>query len=132
SDVIRTGKLGSATVAFVARHGFDHRHLPSELPQRANFWALKSMGVQRVLGVSAVGGLQEACSPGTAVVPDQIIDRTRGVRPPSFFGEGVVAHVAMADPFCPVLRKAVVGALKATDGKTIDTGTYVVIEGPSF
>src|SRR5690606_23030952 len=93
-------------VAFLARHGRGHTILPSELPQRANFWALKSLGVERVLSVSAVGSLQSEFEPGHLVTPDQLIDRTGGLRPATFFGEGVVAHIAMAEPFCPAMRIA--------------------------
>jgi 5'-methylthioadenosine phosphorylase len=95
-------------------------------------WALKSLGVERVLGVSAVGGLQEACAPGTAVIPDQVIDRTRGDRPETFFGDGIVAHVGMADPICPSLREALHAAAHAGGQPVINGGTYVVIEGPAF
>lgn len=132
SDVIRVGELRGTRIAFLARHGAGHRLLPSELPQRANVWALKSLGVERVLGVSAVGGLREECAPGTAVVPDQVIDRTRGDRPETFFGGGLVAHVGMADPFCGPLRRAVGAAARAGEQPAIDHGTYVVIEGPAF
>ena len=132
SDVIRMGTLGGVRVAFLARHGPGHRYLPSEIPQRANFWALKSLGVQRVLAVSAVGGLREECAPGTALLPDQVIDRTRGDRPETFFGDGVVAHVGMADPVCGPLRRALRESAEASDQPMIDGGTYVVIEGPAF
>ena len=98
SDAIRVGELEGRRVAFLARHGRGHRLLPSELPQRANFWALKSLGVRQVLAVSAVGSLREDYAPGHLVAPDQLIDRTRGDRPATFFGEGVVAHVAFASP----------------------------------
>jgi len=132
SDAIRVGNLRGRRVAFLARHGKGHRLLPSELPQRANFWALKKLGVERVLGVSAVGGLREECAPGTMVVPDQLIDRTRGGRPETFFGCGVVAHVPMAEPFCIRFREAVTLAASRSSGQTPAEGTYVVIEGPAF
>lgn len=132
SDAIRVGRLGGERVAFLARHGAGHRLLPSELPQRANFWALKQLGVERVLAISAVGSLREEYRPGDMVVPDQLIDRTHGARPSTFFGEGVVAHVAMAEPFCPVLRGAALEAGRATGGTVHDGGSYVVIEGPAF
>lgn len=132
SDLIRVGTLRGRRVAFLARHGRHHSLLPSEIPQRANFWALKKLGVQRVLAVSAVGGLQEECAPGTVVVPDQLIDRTRGDRPETFLGEGIVGHVAMADPFCPPLRRGVVDAATAAGGTVHPGGTYVCIEGPAF
>jgi 5'-methylthioadenosine phosphorylase len=132
SSAIRVGWLGQTRMAFLARHAVGHRLLPGEVPQQANIWALKSLGAQRVIGVSAVGGLQEACAPGTAVVPDQLIDRTRGQRPSTFFGGGVVGHVAMAEPFCPALRAATVRAVAATGWEPVDGGSYVVIEGPAF
>ncbi|MEX1103118.1 MAG: S-methyl-5'-thioadenosine phosphorylase, partial [Dehalococcoidia bacterium] len=132
SDVIRVGTLDGVGVAFLARHGRGHRLLPSELPQRANFWALKSLGVERVLAVSAVGSLREEFRPGDVVVPDQLVDRTRGARPQTFFGEGVVAHVAFADPFCPQLRPLVLGAAREAGATAHDGGTYVTIEGPAF
>jgi 5'-methylthioadenosine phosphorylase len=132
SDAIRIGTLEGKCVAFLARHGRSHALLPSELPQQANLWALKSLGVERVLAVSAVGSLREDCHPGDMVVPDQLIDRTRGQRPHTFFGRGVVAHVGFADPFCPGLRAAVLGAARAAEAATRDGGSYVVIEGPAF
>ena len=132
SDPIRVGRLEGARVAFLARHGSGHRLLPSELPQRANFWALKRLGVERVLAVSAVGSLREEFRPGDMVVPDQLIDRTLGARPSTFFGEGVVAHVSMADPFCPRLAAAAAEAGRAAGGTVHEGATYVVIEGPAF
>lgn len=132
SDAIRVGTLAGVRVAFLARHGRSHSILPSELPQRANFWALKSLGVQRVLAVSAVGSLQEPMAPGHMVVPDQLIDRTRAQRPATFFGEGVVAHVAMADPVCPALAAAAGAAANAAGATLHQGGACVVIEGPAF
>lgn len=132
SDAIRLGTLEGRQLAFLARHGRGHSLLPSELPQRANFWALKSLGVERVLAVSAVGSLREDYRPGEMVVPDQLVDRTRGLRPATFFGEGVVAHVAFADPFCPEMRSAVMAAATDANATVHDGGTYVVIEGPAF
>lgn len=131
SDSIRIGTLEGVRVAFLARHGRTHSILPSELPQRANFWALKSLGVRRVLAVSAVGSLREDFAPGHMVVPDQIIDRTLGTRPNTFFGDGVVAHVAFAEPFCEQMRAATLTAASAA-GTVHDGGTYIVIEGPAF
>ncbi len=132
SAAIQTGTLRGLKVAFLARHGRGHSLLPSDLPQRANFWALKSLGVRRVLAVSAVGSLREDYRPGEFVLPDQIIDRTGGLRPATFFGSGVVAHLALADPFCPVLRNLAGAAAETTDARVNDGGTYVVIEGPAF
>lgn len=132
SDAIRIGTIGATRVAFLARHGQGHRLLPSELPQRANFWALKELGVERVLSVSAVGSLREDYAPGHLVTPDQLIDRTHGTRPATFFGNGVVAHIAFADPFCPAMRLAVGEAATAAGATVHQGGTYVVIEGPAF
>ena len=132
SSVIRTGEIGGTRVAFLARHGEGHRLLPSELPQRANFWALKQLGVERVLAVSAVGSLREDYAPGHLVTPDQLIDRTHGTRPATFFGSGVVAHVSFAEPFCAVLRGATAAASASAGAETHKRGTYVVIEGPAF
>lgn len=132
SDTIRVGTLEGRRIAFLARHGRQHHYMPSEIPQRANFWALKSLGVTRVLAVSAVGSLREDYAPGEMVVPDQLMDRTNGVRPSTFFGNGVVAHVSFAHPFCPVMRKAAIGAATSAGAKVHDGGSYVVIEGPAF
>lgn len=132
SDAIRIGAIGGTRVAFLARHGRGHRLLPSELPQRANFWALKRLGVERVLSISAVGSLREDCAPGHLVTPDQLIDRTNGGRPATFFGDGVVAHIAFAEPFCPALRLAARDAAQAAGATVHGSGTYVVIEGPAF
>lgn len=132
SDAIRVGTLEGRRAAFLARHGRGHALLPSELPQRANFWALKSLGVERVLAVSAVGSLSEEYHPGDMAVPAQLIDRTAGQRPPTFFGHGVVAHVALADPFCDLMRAAVSAAARGAGATVREGGTYVVIEGPAF
>jgi 5'-methylthioadenosine phosphorylase len=132
SDVIRVGSLDGRRVAFLARHGRSHTLLPSELPQRANLWALKSLGVQRVLAVSAVGSLREDYRPGELVIPDQLIDRTSGQRLATFFGNGVVAHVGFADPFCAQLREVLAGAAAAAGATAHAGGSYVVIEGPAF
>ena len=132
SDAITVGSLEGQRVAFLARHGRGHRLLPSEIPQRANFWALKSLGVERVLAVSAVGSLREDYRPRDFAVPDQLIDRTRGSRVSSFFGEGVVAHIAFAEPFCPVLRASALAAGRGAGATTHDGGSSVVIEGPAF
>ncbi len=132
SDHILVGTLEGERVAFLARHGRGHSILPSELPQRANIWALKWLGARRVLAVSAVGSLREEFRPGDMVVPDQLIDRTRANRPSTFFGEGVVAHVGFADPFSEAMRQGAVAAARAAGASVHDGGTYVVIEGPAF
>ncbi len=132
SDAIRVGTLDGTRVAFLARHGRGHRLLPSELPQRANFWALKRLGVERVVSISAVGSLRGDFEPGHLVTPDQLIDRTNGGRPATFFGNGVVAHIAFAEPFCPAMRAAAAAAAAAAGATVHPGGTYVVIEGPAF
>ncbi len=130
SDAITTGRLEGASVAFLPRHGRGHHIMPTEIPARANIYALKTLGVERVVSISAVGSLKEELKPLDLVVPDQIIDRTRE-RPATFFGDGLVAHVGFADPFCPTLRRiAVESAESLTD--VHDGGIYVVMEGPQF
>ncbi len=131
SDDIVIGSLSSTPVAFLPRHGRGHRLSPTELPVRANIYALKSLGVERIISVSAVGSLKEEVQPLDVVVPDQIIDRTRN-RPNTFFGDGVVAHVGMAEPYCPELRQTVVDATRRAGATTHAGGTYLVIEGPQF
>jgi 5'-methylthioadenosine phosphorylase len=131
SDTIVLGTLGGEQVAFLPRHGRGHRILPSELPNLANIYALKLLGVEMVVAVSAVGSLREELAPLHLVVPDQLIDRTQG-RPSTFFGQGLVAHIALADPFCPLLRRALVEAARQAGATVHDGGTYVVIEGPAF
>ena len=106
SDSIVVGEMSGERVAFLPRHGRGHRISPSNLPARANIYALKTLGVERVVSISAVGSLQEGIRPLDMVVPDQLIDRTRG-RPGTFFDDGIVAHIAFADPFCPVLSGVV-------------------------
>ena len=137
SDPIVVGTLSGRRVAFLARHGRGHRFLPSEVPYRANLWALRLLGVERVLAVSAVGSLREGIAPRDACIPDQLIDRTSG-RPSTFFGEGIAAHVGIADPYCPDLSVRVVGLAEsvfgaAGDGRSVHAGgTYVCIGGPQF
>ncbi len=131
SGAIVLGTLAGRRVAFVARHGDGHRLLPSEVPSRANIWALRSLGVQRVLAVSAVGSLREEVAPLHAVVPDQLIDRTHG-RPSTFFGGGVVAHIGFADPFCERTATVLSAAAAASGVRTHAGGTLVVIDGPAF
>ena len=131
SDAITVGVLDGQRVAFLPRHGVGHRLLPAEIPARANFWALKSLGVEIVISVSAVGSLREDIEPLQMVVPDQVIDRTRG-RASTFFGDGLVAHIAFADPFCGDLRSVLTGAARETETTVHNGGTYVVMEGPAF
>ena len=134
SDSLRLGRIGAMEVVFLARHGRHHTHLPTEVPYRANLWALRSLGVRWILSVSAVGSLQEALRPLDFVVPDQFIDRTHQ-RPLTLFGDGLVAHVTAADPFCPVLSDLLVDAGRTLmpDGRTLHQGgTYLCMEGPAF
>jgi 5'-methylthioadenosine phosphorylase len=132
SDVLVVGKLGDVGVAFLPRHGRGHRLLPSEINFRANVCALKQLGAEFLLSVGAVGSLKQELRPGDIVVPDQFIDRTHG-RAGTFFGDGVVAHVGLADPVCPVLSRLVVVAALATGDSTVhERGTYVCMEGPQF
>jgi 5'-methylthioadenosine phosphorylase len=131
SDAIVIGTLDGQRVAFLPRHGVGHRILPSELPARANIWALKSLGVEFIFAVSAVGSLREDIEPLHMVVPDQVIDRTRG-RINTFFGDGIVAHVAFADPFCPDLRSVLSASTQESGAVVHRGGTLVVMEGPAF
>jgi len=122
--------LGGRSVAFVPRHGADHRHPPHRIPYRANLWALRSLGVRQVLAPSAVGGLRPELGPGTLVVPDQLVDRTSG-RVQTFHDSGAV-HVSFADPYCPVGRSVALDRARASGWSPVDGGTLVVIEGPRF
>lgn len=132
SDAISVGTLAGVPIAFLPRHGRGHRISPSELPVRANIWALKSLGVEWVLSVSAVGSMREHIAPLDFVVPDQVFDRTKS-RVNSFFQDGVVVHVAFAEPFCPTLS-GVLGDAAGSLGtvKVHEGGTYICIEGPQF
>ncbi len=131
SDRILLGALQGVPVAFLPRHGRGHRFLPSEIPYRANIWAFRSLGVQRLLSVSAVGSLCEEYAPGDFVMVDQFLDRcTRRV--PTFFGEGIVAHVPFGDPVDADMRGVVGEAARGLDLRVHQGGTYVCIEGPQF
>lgn len=133
SAPVTVGTLAGQRVAFLARHGEGHRLSPSEVPYRANLHALRELGVRQVVAVSAVGSLTAQLAPGTLVVPDQVVDRTRGVRERSFFGGGVVAHVPMAEPFCARSRRLLLGAAERAGLRDVaDGGTYCCIEGPQF
>jgi 5'-methylthioadenosine phosphorylase len=132
SDEIVVGKLEGVRVAFLPRHGRGHVLSPSELPARANIWALKTLGVSHIVSISAVGSLREELAPRHIVIPDQIIDRTKGIRPASFFGEGIVAHIGFAEPFCPVLSELVFQAGREAEAMVHLGGTMVVMEGPQF
>ena len=131
SDLISIIKVGEQNLAFLPRHGKGHRILPTEVPSRANIWALKSLGVEQILSVSAVGSLQEEIKPGDFVLCDQLIDRTR-YREASFFGEGIVGHVPFAEPFCSGMREIIAGILKDGTHPFHERGTLVTMEGPPF
>lgn len=131
SDVITVATCEGTPVAFLPRHGKGHRILPSEVPSRANIAALKSLGVEKILSFSAVGSLREELAPRDFVVPDQVIDRTRH-RPDTFFGEGIVGHVAFADPFANGLSARLHGHLAQMDVEVHQGGTLVCMEGPLF
>lgn len=131
SDPIVIGRLGDQEIAFVSRHGAGHRLLPGEVNYRANLYALKQLGATRIVSVSAVGSMKEEIAPGHLVLPTQYIDRTVS-RARSFFGEGIVAHVAFADPVCPQLHDHLRGACRAAGTTLHEEGTYLCIEGPQF
>jgi 5'-methylthioadenosine phosphorylase len=132
SDAIIEGRINGLTVYFLPRHGRGHRWLPSEVNYRANIYALKSLGVTHVLAVSAVGIMQDHIKPGDLVLPDQLYDRTKGIRPSTFFGGGIVGHVEFADPFCPDFRGWIEAAARKVTPEVHSGGTYVCIEGPQF
>ncbi len=131
SDAIVTGVLGNQRIAFLPRHGRGHRIAPAELPVRANIYALKSLGVERIISISAVGSLREDFAPLDIVIPDQLFDRTKA-RPSSFFGEGLVVHISFADPFCPELSQVLYRAAQKAGARTHQGGSLVVIDGPQF
>ena len=132
SDVITIGKVSGVAMAFLPRHGRGHRISPSDIPARANIWALKSLGVQWIISVSAVGSLREDIAPRDLVIPDQLYDRTKS-RVNSFFEQGIVVHCTFADPFCPTLSKLLLASAQQLPGvKVHEGGTYVCMEGPLF
>ncbi|MCA9552384.1 MAG: S-methyl-5'-thioadenosine phosphorylase [Myxococcales bacterium] len=131
SDALVEGWLNGHRLVFLPRHGKQHTLTPSEIPFQANIWALKSVGVDRLISISAVGSMKEHIVPGHFVLVDQFIDRTRG-RPTTLFGRGVVVHVPFAEPVCPALRKKLLKAAEAVDVTVHDGGTYLCMEGPQF
>lgn len=131
SDAVVVGEIAGIRVAFLPRHGVGHRLSPSELPVRANIWALKSLGVRRILSVSAVGSLRQEIEPLHLVVPDQLIDRTKS-RVNSLFEDGLVVHAAFADPFCEQMSAAIAAGAEAAGATVHRGGTLVVMEGPLF
>lgn len=131
SAPIVSGTLEGAPVAFLARHGIGHRLTPTEVPYQANIFALKSIGVERIVSISACGSLSAEFAPGHIVIPDQLYDNTR-LRPRSFFGEGLVAHASVADPFCGDLSTQVESAAREAGGVVHKGGAFITIEGPRF
>ena len=131
SSEITIGSLGHIKMAFIPRHGTEHSLLPSEVPYRANIYALKTLGVKKVVSVSAVGSLNEEIKPLDVVLPDQLIDRTK-TRENTFFGDGLVAHISFANPFCNNLSKMIASFFEDLEIDGHASGTYVAIEGPQF
>ena len=131
SDTVILGELEGVRIAFLSRHGRGHRMNPSEINYRANIYALKSIGVSRVISVSAVGSMKESIKPGDVVLPDQFIDLTKR-RVSTFFEGGIVAHVAFGDPVCPSLSAVLLGAARTVGATVHQGGVYLCIEGPQF
>jgi 5'-methylthioadenosine phosphorylase len=131
SDVYYRGQLGEVEVVFLSRHGRGHRLLPSELNYRANLWGMKKLGVERLVSVSSAGSMREHIAPGDLLVANQFVDHTYS-RKPTFFGDGIVAHVSIADPVCADLSRDLVAAGRESGAKIHDGGTYLCIEGPQF
>ncbi len=132
SDSYVTGVLGGAKMVFLPRHGRGHRLLPSEVNYRANIYGMKTLGVEHIISVSAVGSMKEEIVPGHIVIPDQFFDRTQGKRASTFFGDGVVGHVQFADPVCPDLSPLLAEAARNVGATVHQGGTYICIEGPNF
>jgi 5'-methylthioadenosine phosphorylase len=132
SDEYVTGILGGVRMVFLPRHGRGHRLLPSEVNYRANVYGMKKLGVERIISVSAVGSLKEEIVPGHIVIPDHFIDRTKGIRKDTFFGNGIVAHAGFADPVCPELSAVLFTAALEAGATVHKGGTYICMEGPAF
>ncbi len=131
SDAITIGKLEGVGVAFLPRHGKGHRISPTELPVRANIYALKSLGVEHIIAICSAGSFKQEIMPGDLLIPDQLIDRTRS-RVNSFFGDGIVTHIPFAEPFCPTLCQVLFESAKEAGASVHPKGTFVVMEGPAF
>ena len=131
SDNYIIGTIEGVKVAFLARHGRGHRIMPHELNSRANIWGFKKLGVEYLIAVSACGSMKEEIRPGDIVIPDQLFDRTRR-SPQTFFGDGLVVHVSVAEPFCPYLSDVLYEAVKETGARVHKGGTFIIIEGPRF
>ncbi|RQW77765.1 MAG: S-methyl-5'-thioadenosine phosphorylase [Geobacter sp.] len=132
SDEYITGTLEGIRLVFLPRHGKGHRFLPSEVNYRANIYGMKKLGVERIISVSAVGSMKEEIVPGHIVIPDQFIDRTKGIRKDTFFGAGIVGHVQFADPVCAELSTVLLDAAREAGATAHKGGTYVCMEGPAF
>ncbi|MFO1475174.1 MAG: S-methyl-5'-thioadenosine phosphorylase [Verrucomicrobiota bacterium] len=132
SDAFLTGTLAGRDVAFLPRHGRGHRILPSELNHRANIWAMRKLGVRWILSISAVGSLQARYRPCDIVLPDQYVDRTKQSAAHTFFGDGIVAHIAFAEPVCRELRQLLLKSSRSLKARVHNGGTYVNMEGPAF
>ena len=132
SAPIITGTLSGKKVAFLARHGIGHHISPSEVNYRANIYALKQMGIKRVVSISACGSLRDDYAPGHIVIPDQVFDLTRGPRQPSFFGDGLVVHIGTANPYCSELSASAYQAASEAGANVHRGGTLITIEGPRF
>ena len=131
SDTIVVGKVGEVGIAFLPRHGREHTISPTEVPSRANIYALKALGVEFIISSNSCGSFKEELKPGHLLVPDQVIDRTRQ-RISTFFGEGIVAHIQFADPFCPVLSQIVYQSAREAGATVHKGGTFIAMEGPAF
>ncbi len=131
SDAITIGRLEGVGIAFLPRHGKGHRILPTEIPARANIYALKSLGVEHIIAINSAGSFKKEIKPGDLLIPDQLIDRTK-TRVSSFFTDGIVAHIPFAEPFCPVLNQILYQSAKEAGASVHPKGTFVVMEGPAF
>lgn len=131
SDELAVGKIGDVRLVFLPRHGKGHKLMPSEINYRANIYALKKVGVERIISVSAVGSMKMEIAPGDVVIPSQLYDHTKS-RASTFFGDGIAAHVSMADPVCPVLSRALYESSEATGARVHKDATYICMEGPQF
>jgi len=132
SDEYITGTLEGVQLVFLPRHGKGHRYLPSEVNYRANIYGMKKLGVAQIISVSAVGSMREEIVPGNIVIPDQFIDRTKGIRKDTFFGEGIAAHVQFADPVCASLSAELYAAACLAGATVHKGGAYLCMEGPAF
>jgi 5'-methylthioadenosine phosphorylase len=131
SDSLIIGKLNGTGVAFLPRHGRGHRILPGEIPARANIYALKSLGVEHIIAINSCGSFKEELKPGDLIIPDQVIDRTRG-RISTFFGDGIVAHIPFGEPFCPDFSRYLYQCAVDAGASVHFKGTYIAMEGPAF